>query len=167
MIRRQFVLAACTVLLLAAGLATWLAWPSAARIPGADRVRQYRDVRACLLTGPGGVASGQAAAAWAGMEAASLATRTMVSYQPVAGPAAGAAALPYVASLVQRQCAVIVAAGSGVTAAVAADAGKFRRVRFVVVAGHGSAPNLTVVPVAAAARVQAAVSAAVQQRPVP
>jgi hypothetical protein len=150
--------------LLAAALTTWLLWPSGSHVPGADRVRQYIDVKSCLLTGAGGVAAGQAAAAWAGMQDASLATRTMVSYQPVTGPATAPAALPYLASLAQRQCKVIVAVGAGPVAAVGADAARFDRIRFVVVAAAAhreSRPNVTAVSPAPPAQVRAAIRVAV------
>jgi hypothetical protein len=170
LLRPGWGMAGLAAAVLAVGaLAAWLAWPSAPAIPGASRVRQYLDVRACLLTGPTGVTTAPAAAAWAGMEGASRATRAMVSYQPVAGPATRAAALPYLASLVQRRCRVIVAVGAGPAAAASADAARFRQVRFVVVAGGAPGPGVTLIPPAPAAHlhqaVQAAVSAAVAQSP--
>src|SRR6185437_9979974 len=118
-------IAAAATALIAVGLIAWLAWPSTPAVPGASRVRQYTDARACLLTGSGGITSAPAATAWAGMRDASLATRAMVSYQPAVGPPTAAATLPYLASLAQRQCRVIVAVGHGPVAAVAADAGRF------------------------------------------
>jgi hypothetical protein len=111
--RPRLVAAAAASAVLAAALISWLSWPTSSGVPGADRGRQYIDVKSCLLTGAGGIAGGHAAAAWAGMQDASLATRTMASYQPVTGPATAAAALPYLASLAQRQCPLIVAVGAG------------------------------------------------------
>ncbi len=147
--------------LIAAGLIVWVAWPSGSRVPDASRVRQYLNVKACLLTGAGGVTQGQAAAAWAGMRDASLATRTMVSYQPVVGPPTRAQALPYLASLAQRQCRVIVAVGAGPVAAVGADAARFSQIRFVVVASRPSGANVTAISPAPAPKLRAAVLAAV------
>lgn len=150
--------------LLVAALVVWLMLPSSSGIPGASRVRQYLDVKACLLTGSDGIAAGQAAAVWAGLQDASLSTKTMVSYQPVIGPPTAAAARPYLASLAERQCHVIVAVDQGPVAAVAADAGRFASIRFVVVAAPAwdrPGQNVTTIPPASAARIRAAVSAAV------
>lgn len=151
-----------------AGLLTWLFWPSAARIPGAERVRQYTDVRACMLTGSDGVADSVAAAAWAGMQGASSSSRTMVSYLPVSGPISESAAVPYLASLVQRQCSVIVAVGKAQVAAATSQASRYRQVHFIVVAAGPAGPSTSgVVRIAATptgqvhSAVQAAVSAAV------
>jgi hypothetical protein len=153
--------AAAATVLVAVGLIAWLAWPSTPAVPGASRVRQYSDVRACLLTGSAGIANSQAANAWAGLQAVSLATKAMVSYQPAVGPPTAAATIPYLASLAQRQCRVIVAVGHGPVAAVGADAARFTQIRFVVVAGHASGPNVTAVSPAPAAQLRAAIRAAV------
>lgn len=154
-------LAAAAIALAAVGLITWLAWPSTPAVPGASRVRQYSDERACLLTGPRGITNSQAATAWAGLRDASLATKTMVSYQPAVGPPTATATLPYLASLAQRQCHVIVAVGQGPVAAVAADAARFTQIRFAVVAGRSSGPNVTAVSPTPAAQLRAAIRAAV------
>jgi hypothetical protein len=146
---------------LAIVLVAWLAWPSTPAVPGASRVRQYTDARACLLTGASGVTAGAAASAWAGMRDASLATRAMVSFQPAVGAASAVATGPYLASLAQRQCGVIVAVGHGPVAAVAADAAKFTQIRFFVVAGRSTGPNVTAISPALAARLRAEVRAAV------
>lgn len=153
--------AAVAAVLLATGLTVWLLQRPPPGIPGADRTRQYLDIRACLLTGANGVATAQAAAAWAGMQDVSRATRAMVSYQPVAGAASEAAALPYLASLAQRQCRVIAAVGAAPAAAATADAPRFRQIRFVVVAGRESRGNVTRVAPGPAAQVRTEVSAAV------
>jgi hypothetical protein len=96
-----------------AALAIWLVWPSSPGVPGADRVRQYLAFRACLLTGARGITGGDAAAAWSGMQQASLATRAMVSYLPVLGPATRTTAVPYLASLAHRVPASVTRAGRG------------------------------------------------------
>jgi basic membrane lipoprotein Med (substrate-binding protein (PBP1-ABC) superfamily) len=151
-----------------AGLVIWLAWPSAPSIPGADRVRQFTNVRACMLTGPDGVANSVAAAAWAGLQGASGSSRAMVSYLPVPGPATKATAVPYLASLVQRQCTVIVAVGQAQVAAATSQAARYGHVRFIVITpGAGVPAGSGVVRVSSAPTahvhqaVQAAVSAAV------
>jgi hypothetical protein len=154
-------LAAAATVLIAVGLIAWLAWPSTPAVPGASRVRQYTDARACLLTGASGITTGQAATAWAGLRDASLATKAMVSYQPASGPPTATATLPYLASLAQRQCHVIVAVGHGPVAAVAADASRFAQIRFVIVAARSSGPNVTAVSPAPAAQLRAAIRAAV------
>ena len=146
---------------LAACLLGWLVRPSPSHIPGAVSVRQYLDVKACLLTGSGGVSDGSAAAAWAGLRDASLATKAMVSYQPVIGPATGSAALPYLASLAQRQCRVIVAVDTGPVAAAVSDAARFGQIRFLVIAARRSSANVTAIPPAPAAQLRTAVRAAV------
>lgn len=151
-----------------AGLLTWLFWPAGEQVPGAERVRQYTNVRACMLTGSDGVADSVAAAAWAGMQGASGPSRAMVSYLPVAGPGSESTAVPYLASLVQRQCSVIVAVGKAQVAAATSQAGRYRRIHFIVVAAGPAGPSTSgVVRIAATptaqvhSAVQAAVSAAV------
>jgi hypothetical protein len=123
-----------------AGLAGWLLWPS---VPAAaPRTRQYLGFTAGLLTDGQGVAGQPAAEVWAGMQDASLATRAKVQFLPVP---ATADARPYLASLVQRQCAVVVAAGVGPIGAVAADAGRYPTVRFVTVGAASAIGNVTAV----------------------
>ncbi len=157
----QLLTTIAAAFILTAGLLTWIFWPSAQRIPGAERVRQYTDVRACLLTGADGVAGSVAAAAWAGMQGASSQSRAMVSYLPVTGPGSAAAAVPYLASLVQRQCTVIVAVGTAQVAAARSQASRYRRVRFIVVTQGPAGTGVVRVSAAPAARVPAAVQAAV------
>ena len=65
----------------------------------AARARSYTDLQACLLTGERGLADPAAAALWAGMEQASLATHAKVSYLAVAGPQTSGNALPFLGSL--------------------------------------------------------------------
>jgi basic membrane lipoprotein Med (substrate-binding protein (PBP1-ABC) superfamily) len=110
---------------------------------GTGRARQYLAFDACLLTDAHGLAGTEAAQAWAGMQAASLATHAKVEYLPVAGAQTTGAARPYLASLVQRHCNVVIAEGAAQVAAVAADAGQFKSVRFAVIGGHATAPNVT------------------------
>lgn len=164
-IHRDGLIAAATAIgVVVAGLVAWLAWPSAPSIPGADRVRQFTNVRACLLTGPDGVANSVAAAAWAGLQGASSSSRAMVSYLPVPRPATKATAVPYLASLVQRQCTVIVAVGQAQVAAAASQAAKYGHVHFIVItqaAGVPVASGVVRVPSAPAAHVHQAVQAAV------
>lgn len=147
-----------------AGLAslTWLAWPSQPPDAAAP-TRQYLNASACLLTGAQGLAGNPQAAAWQGMENTSLATHVRVEYLAVRGPATEANALPYLASLLQRRCDVVLAVGPPQVAAVAAEAPRFSSVRFITVgrANGLAAATLTTVPASPAGEVRAAVSGAV------
>lgn len=171
--RGALIATAAAISVVVVGLVVWLAWPSAPSIPGAERVRQYANVRACMLTGADGVTNSVAAAAWAGMQGASSSSRAMVSYLPVPGPASKASAVPYVASLVQRQCTVIVAVGQAQVAAATSQAARYGHVHFIVITqGAGvpggrppglaqAGPGVVRVPSAPAAQVHQAVQAAV------
>jgi basic membrane lipoprotein Med (substrate-binding protein (PBP1-ABC) superfamily) len=158
---RLFAVAAVACLSAAAVVATWLAWPSHPAAAGADRVRQYSNARACLLTGSTGVSDPLASAVWAGMQGASSSTRAMVSYLPAPANATEATASPYVASLVQRQCGVIVAVGPAQVAAATASAARFRQVRFIVVTDRSVNSDAVRVSPAPATQVHSAVQAAV------
>jgi basic membrane lipoprotein Med (substrate-binding protein (PBP1-ABC) superfamily) len=78
------------------------------------------------------------------MEAASVRTRTKVSYLGVAGDDSIANAVPYVNTLVQRRCGLIIAVGSSEAGAIQQRAAAFPAVRFAVV-GSGSGQNLTAI----------------------
>jgi len=119
-----------------------------------------------MLTGADGVSGPVAAAAWAGMQGASGASKAMVSYLPVPGQATKATAVPYLASLVQRQCSVIVAVGPAQVAAATAQAARYRRVRFIVISpGQGqvgpAASGVVQIASGPTAQVHQAVQAAV------
>lgn len=159
--RGGLIAAVAAMGIVVAGLVVWLAWPSSPSIPGADRVRQFTNVRACMLTGPDGVANSVAAAAWAGLQGASSSSRAMVSYLPVPGPATKATAVPYLASLVQRQCTVIVAVGQAQVAAATSQAAKYGHVHFIVITPGPGGSGVVRVPSAPAAHVHQAVQAAV------
>jgi basic membrane lipoprotein Med (substrate-binding protein (PBP1-ABC) superfamily) len=126
----------------------------------APRARIYLAFTACLLTNSQGLASPQAAAAWAGMQTASLATRAKVQYLAVPPGTSAAGARPYLASLLVRKCGVVVATGPAQAAAVAADAPRYGSVRFAVVGGRATASNVTVIPTSPGA-MRSAVSALV------
>lgn len=129
------------------------------------RARQYLSFSACLLTGSRGLAGPQAAQAWAGMQDASLATRAKVEYLSAMGPQTTAAALPFLASLVQRDCNVIIAVGRAPLAAVSQAAPRYPAVRFAAVGGQASSGNVTVVSTAGSpitAAVDRLVTSAVQ-----
>lgn len=145
--RTRIVIGIATgVTLLAVATVVWALWPRPAAVPQA---RRYLDVSACLLTGPGGVGSGAAAApVWAVMQSVSLATHVMVNYLPVTSAADAPVLLN---TLVQRRCGVIVTTGAApaqVVRAAKANPGQ----RYVLVAGGGAIggvpSNVTVVSAA-------------------
>ncbi|WHM36481.1 BMP family ABC transporter substrate-binding protein [Streptomyces sp. BPTC-684] len=114
--------------------------------PPDPRARQYKNVDACLLTGDKGVTEGtDGAPVWAGMQDASKATRARVNFVPVTGEQTAANATPFVNSLIQRSCDVVVAVGKAPVAAAEAAAKAHPKVRFVVVGGEAAAANVTVV----------------------
>jgi basic membrane lipoprotein Med (substrate-binding protein (PBP1-ABC) superfamily) len=118
--------------------------------------RPYLSFTGCLLTDSDGISAQPAAAAWAGLQSAAAATRMQAQYLAV--PASAASASPYLASLVVQHCGLVVAAGRAQAAAVAGDASRFRSVRFVVIGGPASGPNVSVVSViGGAAAVRSAV----------
>jgi basic membrane lipoprotein Med (substrate-binding protein (PBP1-ABC) superfamily) len=121
-----------------------LVWPGGRQLPP-TRAREYRDVDACLLTGPSGITDSQSARVWAGLQDASAATRVRVSYLSVVGPETQANALPFVQSLVQKNCAVIVATGPVEVGAAAGVARNHQEIRFVLIGGARSSDNVVVV----------------------
>jgi hypothetical protein len=139
-LRRWWVWVGVAVVVLAVGVG-WVLWPDSKEPP--PRARQYLNYTACLLTDGKGLAGPGAAAVWAGMQDVSLATHVKVQYLQVAGEEAVGNALPYLTSLIQRQCAVVFAVGPAQLAAVAADAPRYPQVRFVVVGGSGAGQNVT------------------------
>ena len=138
-----------------AGVLAWALWPAPAEQP---RARQYLDFTACLLTDEHGLAGADAKPVWAGMQEASLQTRAKVQYLSVTGPQTVPNALPFLASLAQRKCSVIFAAGPVPVGAVRQSASKFPDARFVVVgAGGATQRNVSTVEGRSATEVQAAV----------
>ncbi len=109
------------------------------------RARRYIAFKACLLTDSRGVAGREAAPVWEGMRRASLKTRAKIQYLAVPGPATVANARPYLASLVQRHCGIILAAGKLATDTVTASARSFGDARFVVVGAAGATGNVRAV----------------------
>src|SRR5947207_14130382 len=113
-LRRWWVWAGVAVVVLAV-VVGWLVWPDSKEPP--PRARPYLNYTACLLTDAQGLAGPTASRAWAGLQDASLATHARVQYLPVAGEPTVGNAMPYLASLLQRQCAVVVAVGPAQVAA--------------------------------------------------
>lgn len=138
--RRVALLSATAVVLL--GLIAWLMLTPGNPPP---RARQYLAFKACLLTDSQGITGKQSAPVWAGMQRASLKTHARVQYQQVFGPATVPNALPYLASLVQRRCDLIMAAGDLPVAAAAAGAPRFPNAQFIVVGGRVAAKNISAV----------------------
>jgi basic membrane lipoprotein Med (substrate-binding protein (PBP1-ABC) superfamily) len=135
--------AGALAVLTAFGVMPW--YHSGRALPPA-RARAYKNLDACLLTGSKGLAGTTAAQEWAGLENASRATDDQVSYLAAAGPATEADAAPYVGSLLDRGCKVIVAAGAPERAAVLAAAAGNPATRFVVPGPAQGPANLTALP---------------------
>jgi basic membrane lipoprotein Med (substrate-binding protein (PBP1-ABC) superfamily) len=144
--RRFWWLLACAVLIVAIAL-TALLWPRGRELPP-TRATVYSDFSACLLAGPQGLADPAAAPVWAGMQDASNATKAKVSYLAAAGPETVGNTSAYVTSLLQRQCGVVVTVGQIRADSVLQHASQYPNVRFVLVDGKGSGPNVTTVPAA-------------------
>jgi len=126
--------AAVVVLAVVAGFLIW----------GGDddpepRARVYKDATACLLTDQAGIRSGPAAAAWAGMQKASVAHSVRVQYQAVSGAQTAENALTYFNGMALQKCAVIAAVGDVPVAAVVAGGNKFPSIQYVLVGGKSSA----------------------------
>jgi basic membrane lipoprotein Med (substrate-binding protein (PBP1-ABC) superfamily) len=109
------------------------------------RARQYLDFTACLLTDDGGIAGPEAAAVWAGMQKASLATRAKVRYLAVAGEQSTENAVTFLASLAQSECSLVFAVGDVPRAAVDAGAARFPKVQFAAVGRARAAPNVSTI----------------------
>lgn len=154
--------------ILVAALTISLTWPGGGH-GGVPRARQYRDASACLLAGQGGVSPGSPArAAWLAMQQASARSRVMVNWLPATSPADVAVML---ATLSERHCGVIVAAGIGARQAEQAAASNPQQ-SYLLITAAGAPPrppaNLIVASAAAgpdqAAR---AVTALAAGNPVP
>ena len=105
-------------------------WPDPEPAP---RAREYRDYDVCLLTGERGLADTQAAAVWAGAQRVSEQRKVRVMYLAVTGEQTPQRAAEVLASLVARDCEIIVAVGSAPVAAVAAEKGRYPDATIVAV----------------------------------
>lgn len=112
----------------------------------APRARQYLTFTACLLTDSHGLAGRPAAQAWSGMQRASLATRAKVEYVPVMSGSTSAAAAPYLASLLQGHCNVVIAAGPAQVAAVVSEKARPPGVRLVALGSVPARSGIMTVP---------------------
>nr|WP_144298703.1 hypothetical protein [Streptomyces sp. TLI_235] len=144
---------------LVAGGLTVALWPSDEPEPLPVRARQYTDVRACLLTGAQGLAAAEVKPVWAGMQDASAAKHSQVSWLKAPRATTGPEAVPYANTLVQQRCSMVLAAEDVPAKALASVADANPGVRFVVVGTAQVRANLTVIPVGA--DVRAAVEKAV------
>ena len=160
--RRGWVVAAAGAAVVG-GVALVVWWPSGEddELPPA-RARVYADFSACLLTAEQGLASPGTAPVWAGLQDASADTATKVSYLAAAGPATDANYLPYLNSLVQRRCDVIVTVGQPGTVVALAQAAAHPGIRFVTVGGSGH-PAANVSPVGVSGHVREDVAGAVRE----
>ena len=160
LLRRHRFLVAGVVVVVFAVVLTVLLWPAPpTRTLPPTRARAYLAFDACLLTGAQGLADPATAPVWAGMQDASNATRAKVSYLSIAaGPDTLGNALPYLASLLQRHCDVILAVGSAEVAAVNQDAPGNPGTHFIEIGGSNSTANVSVVPSGSAADVRKSVA---------
>ncbi|POX54340.1 hypothetical protein [Streptomyces sp. Ru72] len=129
------------------------------------RARHYDDVDACLLTDDKGITAGTTAAeVWQGMQDASLKTHARVSYAPVTGEQSAANARPFLNSLLQRSCDVVLAVGRPEVSAAAQTAPQYRKVRFVLVgAGGGESAGANVTRLDTGDTLRADVAGAVER----
>ncbi|MFF9361848.1 type 1 periplasmic-binding domain-containing protein [Streptomyces griseoluteus] len=168
---RRAWIAAGAVLLVAVVAGVWAHLAGRQDGPPDTRARQYKEFDACLLTGDKGIAQGtDAASAWQGMQRASLKTRARINYVPVTGAQSVANTRPFLNSLMQRHCGVLVAVGAPQARVAREAAADHAEVRFVLVDGASSASrgpgeNVTVakpgdaLPEAVAAVIERAVAA--------
>lgn len=133
------------------------------------RARVYTQAQACLLTGARGLADPAAVPVWAGMRDASAGTHAKVTYLAMAGEQTAAEAGPYLATLADRKCTVVLTVGAAPDGAARAAGVKYPGTRFVVVGGGPNASpstgsggsNVTTVTEGTAATTRSAVAAAV------
>jgi basic membrane lipoprotein Med (substrate-binding protein (PBP1-ABC) superfamily) len=122
-------------------------WPSAApRSLPPPRARQYSAFDACLLTGSQGLADPNARPVWAGMQDASATTRSKVSYLAVTGPQTTGNAVPYVNTLLQRKCSLVVAIGQSQVDALGQVAPAHPNTHFAVMGDKSVINNVTAIP---------------------
>ncbi len=135
-------------LVVVAGVVALLVWPSSAPA-GPERpplrARAYNALTICLLTGPQGIAGSTAVPVWAGVEAASNATSDQAEYLAAAGsPETVDSVIPYVNSLVQQRCGVIVVVGPIEVQAAQSVAAQNKSTTFIMVGGGEAESNVRV-----------------------
>ena len=148
------------LLVLVAGVLTWVLWPGDDRPD--PRARVYTDASACLLTPAAGVVDKAAAPVWAGMQQASLATRGKVSFLEVDGPQTGDNAKSFLGTVASGGCDLVLVVGPAPVAALDATAAAYPKVRFLAVGGGKPQANVAVLtetdPAAITERVRAQVN---------
>ncbi|WP_157856193.1 hypothetical protein [Actinacidiphila yeochonensis] len=165
---RRFLLAAAVIALVTVGAAVTLCVLLTGGSHGtrvtADNIS--RRFRACLITSDPDQPA--ARASWAGLQEA--ARTDAVNSQRIVTPASARTAkelLPYVDSLVQRQCGLIVSAGPRLDQAIAQAAEAQPAQRFLTTGSPVGLPNTTALPDPTSADVAAAVRAASRPRSAP
>jgi basic membrane lipoprotein Med (substrate-binding protein (PBP1-ABC) superfamily) len=153
---------ACTV---AVGLVGWLAiaWLTHSSKPHVVANNISRNFRACLVADQQSTSAAQAA--WSGMRDA--ARNTPVNAQRLIVPEGASATtlVPYVNSLVQRKCGLIISVDASLRTAVTTAAQRNPREQFINTATSISLPNVRNLPGATRAAVSNVVrQAALKQR---
>jgi basic membrane lipoprotein Med (substrate-binding protein (PBP1-ABC) superfamily) len=144
MTRKRWLLACAGIVLLAGiGVFAWLSTSDGVPPP---RAVVYTDFQACLLTGPQGLTDPTAATVWSGMQDASTATRAKVSYLAPTGPDTTGTVSPYVATLVQRKCNIVLTTDTTAADAITQAAAQHTDVRFVTVNGSAGSGKVTTIP---------------------
>ena len=162
--RRWWWVGGTALVLCLAGVLVAVLWPSSRSVydPPA-RARQYLAFSACLLTGPEGLADAPARAVWSGMQAASSVTRAKVTYLSVVGSAETVGSVtPFVNSLVQQHCGLVLAVGDVEVEAAQAVAASDVGTHFVLVGGGTGGGNVAVVAAGDADGVSARVARVVE-----
>lgn len=131
------VLAVCFI----AAIALWAVLADRKSAPP-PRQRVYSAYSACLLVGPGGLSGRGVAPVWSGLEDGSIATSAKVSYLAVVGAESPDNVATYANTLLVRKCDLVVAVGSGETAAVLDVAAANPTIHFAVVGATASGANV-------------------------
>lgn len=159
--RRWFAAVGGLVVIVVLGVV--LLWPSPSGIEAYRppvRARVYASTTLCLLTGPQGVVSASAASVWAGVRGAANAANDQSEYLAATVPVETVGSVtPFVNTLVNQHCDLIVATGLVEIAAVDSIAAKETSIRFLVVGGKSPSANVRVVGDSSASAVAAAVAA--------
>ena len=163
MIRYWWIAAAVAVAAIIVAVA--VLWPSRPPAVSADpptAQRSFANWRACLVTGPGGLADSAVGPAWSGLKDASAKTGVQVTYLAATDDSTAGSAASYVASLAGANCGIVLAVGAPQTAGVALVATEFPKQRFIDIGSGTKASNITVLSEMSSAQVRATVAADVE-----
>jgi basic membrane lipoprotein Med (substrate-binding protein (PBP1-ABC) superfamily) len=127
------------------------------------RAREYTNFQACLLTGEQGPTDPLVQPIWAGLQEASQQTHAKVSYLAVAGPNTVGNTLPYLTTLIQRQCNLILAAGTTQTDAIKQIAQQHPQTQFAITGTSNKTPNITTIPTGRDDETRTAISDLIQK----